>query len=142
MFQYLQLSCHCLIFSSMVEMCVGVCCSCAPSLAKFVGHRFPDFDFIDSLLSLKAFSFISRWYPTSSRSIPSFVRKEPLNKTGHESDANLKKSGTSLENRDKFDAELGLPMVVQTEVESGEVIEMDRLPDIHLQRQWIQSSST
>jgi len=44
---------------SLVEMSVRVMCACMPSLANFVGHRFPGFSIVDSFISLKVVSFFT-----------------------------------------------------------------------------------
>lgn len=97
-------------------MCIGIICSCMPSVSKFVNHHFPDFSLVDTILSLRGISRISRFHS----SMYTRSRKSSKKSTGaSESDENLSKkiSGPS---------ELPSPTEEEMRAEVVELAEMSR----------------
>lgn len=127
------------VLFSLVELCVGISCSCMPSLAKFTGHHFPEFSLVDSLMSLKIFSFATRYATTSSNTgVSSAARKRPFNKvsTG-ESDENLRTNEHALET---WKTNIGNVNPTETIIENGSIVELEAAHAIHIQQAWNSTS--
>ena len=103
-----------------------------PSLAKFVGHNFPTFSIVDSLVSLRGLLFTTRY--GDSNATPSRSRKADFKKlSASELDKNPLKGDVSF---DAHDVELGNVTHATTRVEDVDPLEVNRLKGIHVQRAW------
>jgi len=135
------------IITILVEMCIGLTCSAMPSLTKFVRNVFPDFDIVDSLLSNRFFSLVSR-STSSKESRPKFAptsfprsRKKRFDSTLKtfdlisESADNLKASTASEEIRD---IELGNMKTTKTHIDANGTNEVAD-DGIHVQRDFEQT---
>ncbi|KAG9237431.1 hypothetical protein BJ875DRAFT_453923 [Amylocarpus encephaloides] len=124
----------------LTEMSVGVICSCMPSLAKFVGHHFPNFSVLDTLMSLKVVTFVTSKTRSASSSGPS--NGSNLNKHGFKKVEQPSSSNEKLHKQpivsERNDVELGMATMTDTYVETtGNGIEMNRLKGIHMSREWV-----
>ena len=125
----------------MTEMAVGVSASCMPSLAKFLGHQFPNFSLVDSLLSFKAFSMLGSRKSrgdTSLKDSGSFPRSYRFNKVAIPSggsDENLKAAYIETHTHD---LESGNETTGnRARVYSGGAMEMEeRVQGIRMDRAW------
>lgn len=122
---------------TVVELCVGLTCSCMPSSAKLVSHYYPDFSIIDTVLFPNIFSLGSRRTLASSQTSGPYKRQ----------DAQSTESGMELKGGSRpwikvRDLELGTTSNSQTVVE----VDNDKAPKqsksvdgIHLQQEWGQT---
>jgi hypothetical protein len=128
-------------------MCVGVMCACMPAIAKFTNHTFPDFSVVDSLMSLKIFSFSSSARSLRSRSKnkssdpslkASYSGKQGFHKPTRagESDENLTEPWAAV--MPQYDVEMGamIPQKTKTRILSGGAVEVADDSRIHMQREW------
>ncbi|KAH8586210.1 hypothetical protein B0O99DRAFT_703747, partial [Bisporella sp. PMI_857] len=126
-----------------VEMCTGVICSCMPSLAKFIGHYFPNFNLIETVLSLKIFSSLRSQAPDSKGPSPSF-RPWPSRYKSRQQRMQGESNQTLNDLSGNFfklpDVELGNVNGVQTMVDAGHVMHNGNSQGIHLHREWKQTS--
>lgn len=126
--------------SRLTEMSVGVICACMPSLARFVGHQFPNFSILDTLVSLKLISYIKTRTRTrtDSRVIPSggsksvrhpFRRVIPIDLTDE--------SLTQCMEAGDLELDHGATASAKTRIISGSnEVQMNDISGIHMQREW------
>lgn len=119
----------------LAEMAVGVICACMPSMSNFVSHEFPDFNFVDSIMSLRLVSLMTS--RTRSESRPSKASQKESVRSPYSAKHSFKKVGSGNSESDEYlhanpDVEMGT--VSSAKVGMPQAVGHER--EIYLQREW------